>query len=153
MANFTAGGTAEDQLAIRNEGNSAGQIGVAGTTVSFGGTTIGSFTGGTDGFTPLIISLNANADVAAVEALARNITYQNVAGAPAPFNREVLFQLTDGDGDIVGRRGQPGHGKQVQGRGIHGVSQRRGTGGVEAALATVPFRAQRPVDLRSRRQS
>ena len=87
MANFTAGGTAEDQLAIRNEGNSAGQIGVAGTTVSFGGTTIGSFTGGTDGFTPLIISLNANADVAAVEALA--------PASPAPLPDVRIQRVID----------------------------------------------------------
>ena len=44
---YTAGGQAEDRLEIRNEGTGAGQIGVSGANVTFGGTTIGTFTGGT----------------------------------------------------------------------------------------------------------
>jgi hypothetical protein len=36
---------AQDTVAIRNQGIGAGQIGVAGSNVSFGGTLIGSFAG------------------------------------------------------------------------------------------------------------
>jgi hypothetical protein len=50
---FSAGGTTNDRLTIRNEGTGAGQIGISGSTVRYQGTTIGSFTGGTDGSTPL----------------------------------------------------------------------------------------------------
>jgi hypothetical protein len=95
---FTAGGTADDRLAIRNEGNGAGQIGVSGSTVSFGGTAIGAFSGGTSGSTPLVVTLNANANAAATQALLRNITFANVAGSPAIAPRTVQFALTDGDG-------------------------------------------------------
>jgi uncharacterized delta-60 repeat protein/CSLREA domain-containing protein len=95
---ITANGQAEDRLGIRNQGTSAGQIGVLGATVSFGGVVIGTFTGGGDGTTPLVISLNANATVAAVQALARNITYQNVSEQPSALVRSLAAFVTDGDG-------------------------------------------------------
>src|SRR3954469_2289746 len=37
---------AEDTVAIRNQGSGAGQIGVAGSDITFGGSVIGSFAGG-----------------------------------------------------------------------------------------------------------
>ncbi len=95
---FTAGGTANDRLAIRHQGTGAGQIGVSGSTVSYQGTNIGTFIGGTHGSDPLIITLNANADATATQALARNITYENVSENPATTARTVRFVLSDGDG-------------------------------------------------------
>ncbi|MEQ1859669.1 MAG: tandem-95 repeat protein [Chthoniobacteraceae bacterium] len=96
---FTANGTAEDRLAIRNEGAGAGQIGVSGANVNFGGVTIGTFTGGTSGASPLVVTFNsASATPAAAQALARNITYQNVSDAPSTLARTVRFAVTDGDG-------------------------------------------------------
>jgi hypothetical protein len=97
---FTAGGTANDRLAIRNEGTGAGQIGVSGSDVSYEGTTIGTFTGGTDGSTPLVITFNASSDIIAIQALMRNITYQNVSEDPNESARTVRFVLTDGDEGI-----------------------------------------------------
>jgi predicted outer membrane repeat protein len=94
---FAAGGTASDRLAILNQGAGAGQIGVSGNTVTYGGTVIGTFTGGTDDFTPLVITLNANADVTAAQALLRDITFANVSDAPATADRSVQFVLTDFD--------------------------------------------------------
>ncbi|WP_188113253.1 Ig-like domain-containing protein [Nocardioides humilatus] len=95
---FSAGGLAEDRLEIRNQGTGAGQIGVAATDVSYGGVVIGSFTGGTTGSTPLVITLNASATPAATEALLRNITYRDVSDTPSTASRTVRFVLTDGDG-------------------------------------------------------
>ena len=47
---FTAGSdTAEDVLGIRNQGTGAGQIGVSASNVTYGGVTIGTFTGGSSG--------------------------------------------------------------------------------------------------------
>ena len=44
---ITAGRDAsEDVLGIRHQGSGAAQIGVSGSTVSYGGVAIGSFTGG-----------------------------------------------------------------------------------------------------------
>ena len=95
---LSANGTANDRLAIRNQGTGAGQIGVSGANVTYGGVVIGTFSGGEDGSTPLIVSLNANATIAATQALARNITYQNVSDAPSTLARTATFVLSDGSG-------------------------------------------------------
>lgn len=63
---FQTNGTANDRLAILNEGTDSGQIGVSGSNVTYEGTTIGTFTGGTGGSDPLVITLNANATPTAV---------------------------------------------------------------------------------------
>ncbi|MDX8129561.1 cadherin-like domain-containing protein [Methylomonas sp. OY6] len=98
VVSFSANGQAEDRLAIRNQGTASGQIGVSGSNVSYGGVVMGTFTGGTDGTTPLVISFNSNASVAAAQALGRNITYQNVSDAPSNLVRTLQGYLTDGDG-------------------------------------------------------
>ncbi|MBK8278313.1 MAG: DUF4347 domain-containing protein [Nitrospira sp.] len=45
----SGGDSAEDVLSIRNQGTGAGQIGVSGSNVTYGGVTIGTFTGGSNG--------------------------------------------------------------------------------------------------------
>ena len=87
----------EDVLAIRNAGSSAGQIGISGSNVTYGGTTIGTFTGGSSG-NALVITLNSSANAAAATALIKNITYENTNADPSTSNRTVRFVLTDGDG-------------------------------------------------------
>ena len=94
---YSVGGTPDDRLEIRNEGTGPGQIGVSGSNVTFGGTTIGTFTGGS-GTTPLVVTLNANATPAAVQALVRNVTFRNVSDSPSTAARTTRFVLTDGDG-------------------------------------------------------
>ncbi len=68
LIDLTVNGSPDDRLAIRNQGNGAGQIGVAGSNVSYGGVVIGVFDGGTDGSTPLAVTFSANATPAAVQA-------------------------------------------------------------------------------------
>ncbi|MBI4695618.1 MAG: FG-GAP repeat protein [Gammaproteobacteria bacterium] len=96
---ITAGGTsAEDVLAIRNQGTGAGQIGVSGANVTYQGTTIGTFTGGTAG-TDLAVTFNGSATFTAVGALIHNITYQNTNTAnPSTGTRTVHYTLSDDDG-------------------------------------------------------
>jgi murein DD-endopeptidase MepM/ murein hydrolase activator NlpD len=97
VAEIPSGGGADDRLGIRNQGNGPGQIGVTGgpsMTVSFGGTVIGTATGGT-GATPLTVALNANATVAAVQALLRNLTYDHVGAQPQTQRRYVRLSMTD----------------------------------------------------------
>ena len=53
---------AEDTVAIRNQGAGAGQIGVSGSNVTFGGTVIGSFAGGAG--STLTVTFNADATAA-----------------------------------------------------------------------------------------
>ncbi|MEO1528387.1 MAG: cadherin-like domain-containing protein [Planctomycetota bacterium] len=96
---FTSGSdSAEDVLAIRNEGSGVGQVGVIGSNVTYSGVVIGTFTGGTSGV-DLQLSFNANADAAAVESVVENITFENTdATSATPGTRSVEFVLTDGDG-------------------------------------------------------
>ncbi|MBS0602659.1 MAG: putative Ig domain-containing protein, partial [Proteobacteria bacterium] len=96
---ITAGRDAsEDVLGIRHQGSGAGQIGVSGSTVSYGGVAIGSFTGGS-GSNDLVVTLNGSATPAAVQALVRNITYVNSDTTSATAGTRTLgFTLSDGDG-------------------------------------------------------
>ena len=90
--------SAEDVLAIQNQGTGVGQIGVSGSTITYQGVTIGTFTGGTGG-TDLVITLNANANATAVSALVQNITYENTdPDNLTTGSRTVRYVLTDGDG-------------------------------------------------------
>ncbi|MBT3037295.1 MAG: DUF4347 domain-containing protein, partial [Candidatus Thiodiazotropha sp. (ex Codakia orbicularis)] len=96
---FQAGSdNAEDVLAIRDQGAGPTNITVSGSAVSYGGTQIGTFTGGSGGAN-LVITLDADADATAVTALVRNITYENTdTEIPTTGARTVRFVLTDGDG-------------------------------------------------------
>lgn len=89
---------AEDQLGIRHIGTGPGEIGVSGIDVTFGGTIIGTFAGGT-GSSPLVVSLNGNSTPAAVQALIRALTYTNLNSAnPSTNGRQVTVSVDDGDG-------------------------------------------------------
>ncbi len=89
---------AEDVFSIRNQGTVAGQIGISGSNVTYGGVVIGTYSGGT-GLAPLYIVFNANATSAAVTALVQNITYENAnTDNPTAGARSVVFDITDGDG-------------------------------------------------------
>jgi hypothetical protein len=96
---LTANGVAgEDVLGIQNQGVGAGQIGVSGANVTFAGTTIGTFTGGTGG-SNLVITLDADATPAAVQALLRSLTYSNTNTLdPSTTARTVSVTVADGDG-------------------------------------------------------
>ena len=95
---FDASGTSADQLSIRNQGTGAGQIGISGSDVTFGGSVIGTFSGGVNGAN-LIITFNSSlATPAAVQSLVRNIQYFNNSESPSTSPRTVTFSLNDGDG-------------------------------------------------------
>ena len=94
----SGGEPAEDVLSIRNQGTGAGQIGVSGSNVTYGGVTIGTYTGGAN-LTDLAVTFNSNATPTAVTALVKNITYQDVdTNNPTPGSCTIRFVLTDGDG-------------------------------------------------------
>jgi len=89
----------EDLLGIRNQGTGAGQIGVSGNTVSYGGVAIGTYTGGTGGAN-LVLTFNGNATAAAVQAVVRNLTYDNsnAANSIGQATRTLSVTVNDGDG-------------------------------------------------------
>ena len=91
------GGLAEDTLAILDQGSGAGQIGVAGSVISYAGVAIGSLSGGTAG-ADLVVAFNASATPAAAQALIRAVTYANSAENPSTVARTVRFTLVDGGG-------------------------------------------------------
>jgi Cadherin-like len=94
---ITSGGSASDQLGIRNDGTGPGQIGVSGTDVTYEGTTIGSIEGGS-GTTPLEITLNSAADTTSTQALLRALTFSNSSDNPTTDPRVIRIVLTDEDG-------------------------------------------------------
>jgi len=98
-ARISNNATASDRLSIANVGNGAGQIGVNGSNVSYGGTVIGTFSGG-DGSNPLQILLNAKADKVAVQALVRRISFNTAGSSTSNATRTVSFTLADGDGGV-----------------------------------------------------
>ena len=95
---FAANGTPNDELGIRNQGTGAGQIGVSGADVTFQGTVIGTFTGGGSGGGDLVVTFDADATPAAVQALVRNLTYFNGSDDPSTLSRTVNITVTDGGG-------------------------------------------------------
>ena len=86
---------AEDTVAIRNQGTGAGEIGVSGGNITFGGVLIGTFIGGTG--TTLTVTLNASATSIAIEALIENLTYANASNTPTE-SRTLSIIVTDADG-------------------------------------------------------
>jgi hypothetical protein len=96
-ATLTANGTADDRLEIRSDGTGPGQISVSGSTVSYGGTAIATFTGGI-GTTPLVVTFNASADGTAAQALLRNVTFRNVNSNPSLNRRSVSVVVAHSDG-------------------------------------------------------
>ena len=90
-----AGLLAEDRVSVLAEGNGAGQIGVSGSNVLFGGVVIGSAAGGVgDTFT---VTFTAAATAAAVDALIQRLAYQNISDAPTA-SRTLTLDVIDGDG-------------------------------------------------------
>lgn len=94
---ITSGASITNRLEIRSLGNDAGQIGISGSTVTYAGSSIGTFTGGT-GTTPLVVTFNANASLTAVQALMRNLTFSVTGDNPSTISRTVQLVVTDGDG-------------------------------------------------------
>ena len=91
---LTAGTESTDRLGIRSAGTLPGQISVSGNTVSYGGTLIGTFAG----TTTLVVTLNNNSTVAAVQELLRNTTFFSLSENPSILDRTVRVTLTDGAG-------------------------------------------------------
>jgi Ca2+-binding RTX toxin-like protein len=90
---------AEDRIAIRNQGTTAGLIGVSGSNVTYGGVTIGSFTGGVGN--AFSVTFNAAATSAAIDALIQNLTYANVSNTPVA-SRDLVLDVFDAAGAHLG---------------------------------------------------
>ncbi|MCY2964810.1 MAG: hypothetical protein NT069_14430 [Planctomycetota bacterium] len=81
-------------------GTNLGQIAVSGGSVTYGGISIGTFTGG-GGTAPLVVSSNTNATIVAVQALLRSIQFQVIGAVSTNSSRAARFVLKDGDGGTI----------------------------------------------------
>ncbi|WP_422370998.1 FG-GAP-like repeat-containing protein [Hoeflea sp.] len=86
---------ADDTGSIRNQGTGAGEIGFSGGNITFGGTLIGTASGGEG--TALSITFNAQATSAGIEALIENLTFATLSDTPA-FTRTLELAVTDAAG-------------------------------------------------------
>ncbi len=84
-----------DSLAVAAEGFAPGMIGISGNQVTFGGVVFGTFTPGP----AVAVALSTSAATpAAVQALARRITFFNSSENPTSGPRQIEFSVSDGDG-------------------------------------------------------
>lgn len=93
---FSAG---TDRLTIGNIGAGADQISVSGGVVSYQGVEIGTVSGGTGGNDLVVNFTSSSATPAAVQALVRDIQYENGQGDnPSGVPRTFTYTLNDGGG-------------------------------------------------------
>ena len=91
---------AEDSVSVRNQGTGAGQIGLSGANVTFGGVVIGTLAGGSGA--ALTITFNGSATSTAIDALIQNLTYANASDSPT-VSRTLVINVTDAAGnDLTG---------------------------------------------------
>jgi VCBS repeat-containing protein len=95
---IVSGLLAEDRIAVRSDGT----VTVSGSSLSYGGTVIGSVAGG-EGVT-FTVTFNAAASSAAVDALIGNLIYRNVSDTPTA-ERTLVLNVTDGSGADLGAGG------------------------------------------------
>lgn len=94
---LAANGSSNDRLQIRNDGTDTNQIGLSGNTVTYEGNPIGTFTGGLN-LTPLVVELNANSTLPAVQQLIRSVTFGTVTNGTSLATRILAISLDDGFG-------------------------------------------------------
>jgi hypothetical protein len=97
---YVQGGSAEDQLGVIHD-DAPGQIGVAGSTISYGGAVIGTMSGGADGSNLRIDFTSTAATVEAVEALIQRLGYRNADSSPTA-SRTLALRIAD-----IGEHRQP----------------------------------------------
>lgn len=102
VASMQPKGKGKELLGIRNEGTSEGQISAVDGALQYGGAVIGTYSGG-KGKKPLIVRFTAGADIPAVQAIVRSLTFQNTSKKTTAPRRPasikpVSIQLTDPDG-------------------------------------------------------
>ncbi len=87
---------AEDRVSLRNQGTGVGQVGFSGGDVTYGGVVIGTAIGGVGA--DFVVTFNASATLAAIEAVVENITYANVSDTPTA-SRTLVFDVSDAAGE------------------------------------------------------
>ena len=94
-----SGMLAEDRLSVLTQGSSAGQIGVSGSTISYGGIAFGTASGGSGA--DFTVSFNANVTAAAVDALIQRLAFADTSNTPTA-TRDLTINVVDGAGVGLG---------------------------------------------------
>ena len=93
-----------DVLSVNNQGVGAGQIGVSGSNITYGGTVIGTVSGGSG--SDLVITLNSNATSTVIQALVGQLRYQSTSDDPTlggtAGTRALTVTLNDGGNTGLG---------------------------------------------------
>ena len=99
IISLSRNGTSNDRLSIKNEGKSSGLVGAPTSgSITYGGVTIGSRSGGT-GTTPLTITFNSKATLAMVQEVARCLQFQVNPSNRSALDRSVTLQLRLSSGE------------------------------------------------------
>ena len=100
-AEITAGGEFGDRLRLFSQGFGTNQVGVINNQIFFENVQIGTWSGGiylAGNSNPLRLTFNTNATRAAVERVARLVTYVHVNANPSVLQRAIAFTFTDEHG-------------------------------------------------------
>ncbi|MCZ8280329.1 MAG: FG-GAP-like repeat-containing protein, partial [Acetobacteraceae bacterium] len=90
-----AGLLAEDRVSILTEGSGAGQIGVSGSAISYGGVAIGTASGGQG--SAFTVTFNSAVTGEAVDALIQRLAYANLSDTPTT-TRTLTLDVVDASG-------------------------------------------------------
>ncbi|WP_129139169.1 DUF4347 domain-containing protein [Modicisalibacter coralii] len=95
------GDAADDVLSLSTAGNVSLAGATAGSTVSVGGTAVGTLANNISAGNDLVVHLDTNATPARVQELMRALTYSNTdTGTPDTTSRSVTVTLNDGSGAV-----------------------------------------------------
>ncbi|MBU8540642.1 M10 family metallopeptidase C-terminal domain-containing protein [Falsiroseomonas tokyonensis] len=98
-----AGLLEEDRISVLHQGDSDGQIGVSGTTISYGGVAIGTASGGVG--TSFVVTFTDAVTAAAVDALIQRLGYANLSDTPTAtrsLTLDVIDAAEQGSGVGIG---------------------------------------------------
>ena len=87
-------GTINDRLTLIDHGD----ITISGNDIYFQGALIGSFSGGSSGNDPLLVTFNAAADKLSIAEVIESLAYQNASEDPSEHVREIELTLTNSSG-------------------------------------------------------
>ncbi len=85
-----------DHLSLLKTGTAAGQIGVLGNTVTYGGTPIATLTGGNVGQAFIQFAFNSQADAQGIQQLIRNVAFAAAASESPQPERVLVMMYLDG---------------------------------------------------------
>lgn len=92
-----AGLNADEVVSVKSFGSGAGEISVSGNEISYEGTVIATFVGGSGN--NLVVTFNSSATQAASSALLQSLVYTNSNASATPATSSFTIQVVDADGD------------------------------------------------------